>query len=161
MKLRTRISITALATAAAAGTSAAVLATAAGASTSATALVPGVSAHPVSQTLTFTSVEEGQTSFSKTLSVAQDKDVNTAGKIIGYDVIRFVYNPRANTGTISAVVNLQGGFLYGQLHQTDSPVSHGTVTGGTGAFKGATGTITARALDQQDDRTAITITYHQ
>jgi hypothetical protein len=148
MKLRTRISITALAAAAAAGTTAAVLA-------------PAASAHPVSHTLKFTTVEEGQTSFSKTLSVAQDKDVNAAGKVIGYDVIRFVYNPRANTGTISAVVNLQGGFLYGQLHQTNSPVSHGTVTGGTGAFKGATGTITARALDQQDDRTAITITYHQ
>ena len=148
MKLRTRISITALATAAAAGTTAAVL-------------VPAASAHPVSHTLKFTTVEEGQVAFSRTVSVAQDKDVSPAGKVIGYDVIRFLYNPRTNTGAISATIDLEGGFLYGQLRQTDNPVSHGTVTGGTGAFKGATGTITAKALNQQDTRTAVTITYHQ
>jgi hypothetical protein len=148
MKLRTRISITAIATAAAAGTTAAIL-------------VPAASAHPVSHTLKFTTVEEGQVAFSRTVSVAQDKDVSPAGKVIGYDVIRFVYNPRTSTGTISAAIDLEGGFLYGQLRQTGSPVSHGTVTGGTGAFKGATGTITAKALNQQDTRTAVTITYHQ
>jgi hypothetical protein len=148
MKLRTRVSITAIATAAAAGTTAAVL-------------VPAASAHPVPHTLKFTSVEEGQVSFSKTVSVAQDKDVSPAGKVIGYDVIRFLYNPRTNTGAISATVDLEGGFLYGQLRETSSPVSHGTVTGGTGAFKGATGTITAKTLDQQGNRTAVTITYHR
>lgn len=147
MKLRTRVSITALATAAAAGTTAAVL-------------VPAASAHPVPHTLKFTTVEEGQVSFSKTLRVAQDKDVSPAGKVIGYDVIRFVYNPRTSTGAISATIDLQGGFLYGQLRQTSSPVSPGTVTGGTGAFQGATGTITVRALNQEDTRTAVTVTYH-
>jgi hypothetical protein len=38
-------------------------------------------------------------------------------------------------------------------------VSHGTVSGGSGAFRGATGTITAKALDSNDDRPAVTITY--
>ena len=35
------------------------------------------------------------------------------------------------------------------------------VTGGTGAFKGATGTITAKALNKAGTRTAVTITYHR
>ena len=35
----------------------------------------------------------------------------------------------------------------------------GKVTGGTGAFKGATGTITAKALNKAGTRHAVTITY--
>ena len=46
------------------------------------------------------------------------------------------------------------------MSESDGPATHGTVTGGTGAFKGATGTITARALDQNGTRIAVTITYH-
>ena len=46
------------------------------------------------------------------------------------------------------------------MSESNGPVTHGTVTGGTGAFKGATGTITAKALDQTGTRIAVTITYH-
>jgi hypothetical protein len=147
MKLRTRISITAVATAAALGTTGAIL-------------LPAASAHPLPHTVKFTSVQESATQFSPTTGVAQDKDVNPAGKVIGYDVIRFVLDPKARVATLVVAVDLQGGFLYGQLRETSSPVLHGTVTGGTGAYRGATGTITARTLDQDGDRTAVTITYH-
>jgi hypothetical protein len=152
MKLRTRISVTAIAAAAAAGTTGAFL-------------VPAASAQPVPQTyahartLKFTSVQQAAVNFSPTTGAQQDKDVNPAGKVIGFDVLRFSFNPKTKTAAIGATVDLPGGFLYGQLRESEGPVSRGTVTGGTGAFQGATGTITATSLDENGSRTAVTITY--
>ena len=151
MKARTRLSLTALAAAAALGTTAAVALPAA----SARPLQPAAHTH----TLGFTSVEESQVAFSSTLSIAQDKDVNHAGKVVGYDTIRFNFNPKTQTGVIGVTVNLKGGFLYGQLVEGSNPVFHGTVSGGSGTYRGATGTITAKSLDSNGDRTAVTITY--
>jgi hypothetical protein len=149
MKARTRLSLTALATAAALGTTAAIA-------------LPAASAHPLkpaahTRTLGFTSVQEAQVSFSPTVGIAQDKDVNHAGKVVGYDTIRFNADPKTQTEVIGVTVNLKGGFIYGQLIEGSSPVFHGTVSGGSGAYRGATGKITAKTLDQ--DRTAVTITY--
>jgi hypothetical protein len=57
-------------------------------------------------------------------------------------------------------LDTNGGFLYGTLTFTKGPVTHGTVTGGTGIFEGVTGTITGRNLNKSGTRTAVTITYH-
>jgi hypothetical protein len=147
MKLRARITIAAVATAAAVGTTGAFL-------------LPIASARAVTHTLAFTSVQQATATFSPTINGAEDKDVNKAGKVIGYDVLRFSVNPKTNTTSIGVAVDLSGGFLYGVMSESDGPVTHGTVTGGTGAFKGATGTITAKALNQNGTRIAVTITYH-
>lgn len=146
MKLRTRITIAAMATAAAVGTTGAFV-------------LPGASARAVTHTVTFTSVQQATAKLSPTIQIAEDKDV-TAGKVIGYDVLRFSFNPKTNTTSIGVAVDLSGGFLYGVMTESSGPVTHGTVTGGTGAFKGATGTIAAKALDQTGTRIAVTITYH-
>ena len=147
MKLRARITIAAMATAAAVGTTGAFL-------------LPAASARAVTHTLTFTSVQQATATFSPTVNGAEGKDVTKAGKVIGYDVLRFAFNPKTNTTSINVAIGLSGGFLYGVLAEASGPVIHGTVTGGTGAFKGATGTITAKPLDQNGARTAVTITYH-
>ena len=147
MKLRARITIAAMATAAAVGTTGAFL-------------LPTASARAVTHTLTFTSVQQATAKLSTTTQAAADKDLNKAGKVIGYDVLRFSFNPKTNTTSIGVAVDLSGGFLYGAMTESDGPVTHGTVTGGTGAFKGAAGTITAKALDQTGTRIAVTITYH-
>ena len=147
MKRRARITIAAMATAAAVGTTGAFL-------------LPTASARAVTHTLTFTSVQQATATFSPTIKGAEDKDVTKAGKVIGYDVLRFSFNPKTNTTSIGVAVDLSGGFLYGVMSESDGPVTHGTVTGGTGTFKGATGTITAKALDQTGTRIAVTITYH-
>jgi hypothetical protein len=146
MKLRTRISIAAIATAAAAGATG-------------TFLLPAASARTAPHTLTFTSVQQATTTFSPTVGASEDKDVSKAGKIIGYDVLRFSFNPKTNTTSIGAAVDLNGGFLYGVMRESDGPVTRGTVTGGTGTYRGATGTITAKALGQDGTKTAVTITY--
>jgi hypothetical protein len=122
-------------------------------------LLPAVaSAHSTTHTLRFTAVTlTPQTKFSQTSFGQAEKDVNSAGKVIGYDVINVEFHPKTNTASGGVSLSTNGGFLYGALKFTNnSSVVHGTVTGGTGAFKGATGTITGK---QSGKRTAVTITY--
>jgi hypothetical protein len=144
MKIRTTI--------AAAGTAAAL------GITGALILPAAASAHATTHTLTFTSVQQAQTKFSATSTGSEDKDVNKAGKVIGYDVLSIVVNP--TTGKVSAWVTLttNGGLLHGTLQVSSNPTTKGTVTGGTGAFAGATGTITGKTISAT--KTAVTITYH-
>ena len=125
--------------------------------TGAILLPAAASAHAITHTLTFTSVEQAQAKFSATAMGFEDKDVSKAGKVIGYDVLNVTADP--TTGKVSAWVTLDtaGGLLYGTLKVSSNPVSHGTVTGGTGAFAGATGTITAKSISAT--KTAVTITY--
>jgi hypothetical protein len=123
-------------------------------------LPAAASAHTATHTLRFTAVQQATTSFSRTTGAVADKDVNKAGKVIGFDVLTFSFNQKTKTVSIGATVDVKGGFLYGVLHQGKGPVSRGKVTGGTGSFRHATGTITARNLNNAGTRTAVTITYH-
>jgi hypothetical protein len=123
-------------------------------------LPASASAHIVTHTLKFTSVQQGMANFSKTTGGAEDKDVNKAGKVIGYDLLRFSFNPKTNTTTIGVAVDTKGGFLYGVLRESSGPVSRGKVTGGTGIFHRAAGTITAKALNKTGTKVAVTIIYH-
>jgi hypothetical protein len=113
-----------------------------------------------SHTLSFISVTEATHNFSQTTSSEQDKDVNKAGKVVGYDLLYFVFNPKSETAKINFTAVVAGGFVYGVATSADSPTIHGTVTGGTGIFKGASGTIVAKNLNSAGTKTAITITYH-
>jgi hypothetical protein len=144
--MKLRISLAAIATAAAIGGTGAFLSSAASAKTA-------------THHLAFTSVQQAQISFSGTSGGQDDKDVNKAGKVIGYDMLRFTFNPKANATGGQVTVMLNGGFLYGTLQLLDNGVTHGKVTGGTGNFKGATGTITGKNLDQAGTKTAVTIAY--
>jgi hypothetical protein len=145
MKIRTTIA--AIGTAATLGITGAIL------------LPAAASAHAVTHTLTFTAVQQATASFSKTTGGSADKDVNKAGKVIGFDVLRFTVNPQTGTASVGVALDTAGGFLYGVLQESGGPLAHGTVTGGTGAYAGAAGTITAKT-DKAGTRTAVTITYH-
>lgn len=146
MKLRTRSAIAAMVTAAAVGSTGAIL-------------LPAASARTATHSLAFTSVSRATVQFSKTARATEGKDVSEAGKVIGYDVSRLSYDPKTGTVSVGIAIDLKGGFLYGVLRASDPVVAHGIVTGGTGAFAGARGTITAR--DKKDSKTAITIKYHE
>jgi hypothetical protein len=67
----------------------------------------------------------------------------------------------ATTGAINLTVDTSGGFLYGTgtINLKTGAFSNGMVTGGTGSFTGATGTIKAKNLNKAGTRTAVTITY--
>ena len=123
-------------------------------------VLPAVaSAHATTHTLKFTAVQQKSANFSKTASGQAENDLNQAGKIIGFDVIYFVFNPKTHAASGGLTLDTDGGFLYGKLTFTSKPVTHGKVTGGTGVFAGATGTITGKSLNKSGTRTAVTITY--
>ena len=123
-------------------------------------LIPAVaSAHSTTHTLKFTAVQQKSANFSKTTSGQAENDLNRTGKIIGFDVIYFAFNPKTQTASGGLTLDTKGGFLYGTLKFTSNPVTHGTVAGGTGIFTGATGTITGKSLNKSSTRTAVTITY--
>jgi hypothetical protein len=148
--MKHRIAIAAIATAAALGGAGALLVPAASASPSA------VKSH----TITFTSVQEAVHNYSQTVSSQQDRDVNKAGKVVGYDLLYTVFNPKTETAKLSFTAITSGGFVYGVANASANPVTHGTMTGGTGIFKGAAGTILAKNLNKAGTRTSVTITYH-
>jgi hypothetical protein len=123
-------------------------------------LLPAVaSAHSTTHTLKFTAVSLKMANFSHTSGGQAEQDVNSAGKIIGFDVINFKVDPKTHALSGGVTVSTNGGFIYGTLKITDRPVIKGTVTGGTGTFQGATGTIVAKSLNKAGTKTAVTITY--
>jgi hypothetical protein len=123
-------------------------------------VLPAVaSAHSAPTTLKFIALQKAGISFTRTTFGSQETDVSAAGKIIGFDMIYFTASS-ATTGTANVAVDVKGGFLNGTVTTTNGGKTFaGKVTGGTGAFKGATGTITAKALNKAGTRHAVTITY--
>jgi hypothetical protein len=122
-------------------------------------VLPAVaSAHSASTTLKFVSVEKASVFFGKTALAQQDTDVNAKGKTIGFDEL-YVAVVSATTGNVNITGDISGGFLYGTgtINLKTGAFTNGKVTGGTGAFKGATGTIKAKAISKT--KTAVTITY--
>jgi hypothetical protein len=148
--MKHRNTIAAIATTAALAGTCAVVVPAASASTSA----------PKTHTLTFISVQEAVHNYSQTISSQQDKDVNKADRVVGYDLLYLVFSPKTETAKLNFTAVTGGGFVYGVARASSSPVIHGTVTGGTGAFKGAAGTILAKNLNNAGTKTSVTITYH-
>jgi hypothetical protein len=127
--------------------------------TGAVVLPAAASAHAKTHTLKFTSVEQASVQYSRAVGGSEDKDVNKAGKVIGFDVARVVFNPKTNVISVGVAITNSGGFLYAALHQSaSSRVSHGKVTGGTGIYAGATGTITGTS-NKAGNKIAVTITY--
>lgn len=61
-----------------------------------------------------------------------------------------------SSGTANAAFDVKGGLLYATAITTNKGKTFtGKVTGGTGAFKGATGTLTGKAITGR--KTAVTI----
>lgn len=144
MKIRT--SVVAVAAAAIVGTGAFVLPAAA-------------SARTTTQTLQFTAEAEGSTAFSSSTEAEQDTDVNSAGKVVGYNLL-YVTLVSSSAAVLNITVDVNGGMLYGTAALNSAGVvSDGKITGGTSKFKGARGTFTVESLNQAGTRHAIKITY--
>lgn len=121
-------------------------------------LVPAVaSAHSATTTLKFTSVQKSSINFSKTAFGQQDTDMSGT-KTIGFDMLH-VTATSATMGAVNITGDFSGGFLYGTgtINFKTGAFTNGKVTGGTGSFKGATGTITAKQISST--KTAVTVIY--
>ena len=123
-------------------------------------LIPAAaSAHDATHTLTFTAVAENSVAFTTTTEGVQDTDFNSTGTTIGFDNLYLTFtSPTAASGT--ATLDIKGGFLYATIATTNNGQTFsGKVTGGTGVFTGATGTVTAKAINPTGTEAVVTITY--
>ena len=122
-------------------------------------LPAAASAHSTTHTLKFVSVLKKLVIYTKTTVAEQDTDVTSAGKTIGFDELYATQTgPTTGKGQVAYAEN--GGLLYGTLILTHNGAQgHGTVTGGTGTFKGATGTIAFKPANKSGTRAAVTIAY--
>jgi hypothetical protein len=146
MKIRTTIA--GAAAAAIVGTGAFVLPAAASASTT-------------THTLKFTAETKSSAAFSNSAEAEQDTDVNSAGKVVGYDML-YIKLVSSTSADLNITVDVNGGMLYGTATLNgQGVVSNGKVTGGTGSFKGATGTFTVKSLNKAGTRHAVAITYRK
>jgi hypothetical protein len=145
--VKIRTSVIAVAAAAIVGTGAFVLPAAA------------ASARTSAHTLQFTAETAGSSAFSSSTEAEQDTDINSAGKVVGYDLL-YVTLVSSSAAVVNITVDVNGGMLYGTatLNST-GVVSGGKITGGTSKFKGATGTFTVKSLNQAGTRHAVKITY--
>ena len=122
-------------------------------------VLPAVaSAHSATHTLKFTAVQKATVGFTRATGGIQDTDVNTTGKTIGFDMLYFAATS-ANSVAVNFTVDTNGGFLYCTFtfNPKTGVVTNGKVTGGTGAFARATGTIRVKTISST--KHAITITY--
>ena len=123
-------------------------------------MVPAAaSTRTTTHTLKFTAETKNSAALSKSAEAEQDTDVNSAGKVVGYDMLYVAFVSSASVA-INITVDVNGGMLYGTATlNSKGVVSDGKVTGGTGSFKGTTGTFTVTSLNKAGTRHAVTIMY--
>jgi hypothetical protein len=83
------------------------------------------------------------------------------GRFVGYDVITGTFHPSTEQVKIYIAISRKGGMLFGRVHSLrgDDSRYSGVVTGGSGRFAGATGTIKAQNAPHNDSRTFVDILY--
>jgi hypothetical protein len=96
----------------------------------------GVSAHPATHTLKFTAVSVNRVPFTSTNFGDQETDVNSTGKIIGFDDLNVTFRGPSGTGDVAG--DIKGGFLYGTITTTNAGKTFsGKVTRGDRAVRGS------------------------
>jgi hypothetical protein len=121
-------------------------------------VLPAVaSAHSTTHTLKLIEVQNGTVSFTRATGGIRNTDVNAAGKTVGFDMLYFAATS-PSTVAVNLTVDTKGGFLYGTFtfHPRTGVVTNGKVTGGTGAFAKATGTIKVKTISPTKHVTTIT-----
>jgi len=104
-------------------------------------------------TLQFTTHTITQHSVGKNGQVELDKDTH-GGKVVAYDMLDF---GRSNDADVS--LGLPGGFLYGHLtFNTKTGAVTGKITGGSGAYRGDTGTV--KGVPVGKSVSSVTVKYH-
>jgi hypothetical protein len=111
--------------------------------------------HAVIHTINLKLTETGNLNYNNTTSSSTDT-AKIAGKRAGFDVAHF-------SGTSGDVaLSLKGGLLYGHLKfNVNTGKITGSVTGGTGTYKGAKGTVSAMSTNQAGTKTSVTIKWHK
>jgi hypothetical protein len=118
-------------------------------------------AAPVKHTLSCISETRNMVNFTKTSTAIQDTDYSKVGKgakVVGFDEVYGVALAGAESAADVSVVT-KGGIMYGtfDINFQTGVITHGKISGGTGAFKNAKGTFTGVSINNND--TGVKITY--
>jgi hypothetical protein len=90
--------------------------------------------------------------------VSESKVTTLDGKFLGYEVDSGSFGPDGITDRIA--IALDGGILYCRTTVTETS-EKGKVTGGSGKFAGAKGSIVSTSHDEQAQTATYTITWHK
>jgi hypothetical protein len=134
--------------------------TAVGLALTAVAAAPQLgSAAPATHTLKLIAHQTASHSSGKNGFLGADTDRSAkTGEVVGYDSITGHFNLKTHLVKIDAAVALKGGLLTAHLSGSgDTNRFDGTITGGTGKYAGAQGTIHTHGKGK---RTVITFEYH-
>lgn len=83
----------------------------------------------------------------KTHFAGTDKAWSRAtGKVVGFDTFTGRFDPKTEKLFIQAAFAFKGGLLLVRAHSVGDNHFRGQLTGGTGAFRGAQGTLAARGV---------------
>jgi hypothetical protein len=104
----------------------------------------------------FVAHETGSHNFGRTTFCGTDKD-RRKGEFFGYDVISGKFNVHTHMATIDFALSRPGGLLLGRVTGGEAGTFVGKVIGGTGRYKGATGTVSAHNAPHDDNITYLTI----
>jgi hypothetical protein len=109
-------------------------------------------------TLKFVAVNQKQTQPSKRTFV-EDDQAKRGGKVIGFGILDGrITSSTGGTGVVA--FGMKDGIVYAKVTINNTPTTNGTITGGTGPFKGASGTISVTNLNKSGTRASVTIRYH-
>lgn len=95
---------------------------------------------PSTHTLSFRAIQLNGHNVGKNGFINTEKDVKN-GKYIGNDILDGTYNRSTGAVTTTVSLALKGGTLTGHFKATGNTAIHGKVIGGTGKYKGVTGTL--------------------
>jgi hypothetical protein len=113
----------------------------------------------VTHTLKLVAHQTASHSAGKTGFLGADTDRSPkTHEVVGYDSITGHFNVKTHRVKIDAAVALKGGLLTAHLTGSgDTNTFDGTITGGTGKYAGAQGTVQTHGKGK---RTVITFEYH-
>ncbi len=117
------------------------------------------SANSTMHTLTFVSVSNKGFSPTKNTFLSKANEYSH-GKLVGYDIVSGRFNVHTKKVTLWVTLERAGGQLYARIVTGNSPSFTGRVTGGSGDFSGASGTVTGHSPSQHSNRTYVTVHYH-
>jgi hypothetical protein len=95
---------------------------------------------PQTRTVKFVAVETASHNFPPTGFAGTDVERHK-GKVIGYDTFDGTFDLTTHVAHLRVAVSWRGGMVFIKGRQTEAGKFTGTITGGTGKYKGATGTV--------------------
>jgi hypothetical protein len=114
-----------------------------------------IPAQAVTHTIHLKLTQTGNLNFSNSRSSGTDK-AKIGGKAAGFDVTHF----KGTAGDVA--LSLKGGLLLAHLKfNVTTGMITGSLTGGTGTYKNAKGTVSAKSTNQAGTKTDVTIKWHK